>query len=296
MLFNSLEFIFIFLPVVLMGCKLIAIRSTRAAIWWLALASLVFYGAWSIKILPVLIVSVLFNYASAVFISKLKNRARAQHWCLIGAVSINLAVLCYFKYLFPTLNFFADLGVLPGPFQNVILPLGISFFTFTQIAYLIDLKQGEAELEPLGNYLFFATFFPHLIAGPILHHHEIMPQLSKRETLKLNSTDMASGLTLFVIGLFKKLIFADKIGAYVPALFNQPNDAGLVSAWCGCSFIRHAALFRLLRLFRHGRRPCLDVLHSISPQLQFSLPSEEHHRLLATLAYDADALSHALFI
>jgi len=233
MLFNSPEFIFAFLPIVLLGFKLFAGKSTKAAIWWLALASLVFYSAWSVKFLPLLLASVAVNYASAVLISKTRNKPKLQHWALIGAISINLGALCYFKYLFPTLNFFAERGFLPASFQNVVLPLGISFFTFTQIAYLVDLKQGDAELEPFGNYLFFVTFFPHLIAGPILHHREIMPQLLAKERFRLNAADMAAGATLFVIGLFKKVNIADKISVYVPTLFEHPAQAGLVGAWIG---------------------------------------------------------------
>jgi len=233
MLFNSFEFLFAFLPVALIGFHLLASLSRRAAIVWLALISIAFYGLWNSRIVVLLLVSVGFNYLSAVLIDRWRQNSKMQSAVLVAAVSVNLAALCYFKYLFPTLEFLHEANILAGTFQNVVLPLGISFFTFTQIGYLVDLKQGEAELEPVWNYVFFVTFFPHLIAGPILHHREIMPQLSRPGRFSLNSDDISAGATLFAIGLFKKVILADKISRFVGPTFAQPSSITFLGAWGG---------------------------------------------------------------
>lgn len=195
--------------------------------------SVVFYGVWDKRAVLFLLTSILVNYLGARLIWRFRDAARTQTLCLVCLITINLGALCYFKYLFPLLNFFHSAGALPWTFANVILPLGISFFTFTQIAYLIDLQGGEAELESFRNYAFFVTFFPHLIAGPILHHHEIMPQLERERSFHLNSADVSIGFTLFVIGLFKKVILADKIAPYVTPLFTSPVHASFGQAWAG---------------------------------------------------------------
>jgi D-alanyl-lipoteichoic acid acyltransferase DltB (MBOAT superfamily) len=233
MLFNSFEFLFAFLPIALIGFQLLASLSRRAAILWLALISIAFYGLWNTRIVFLLLASASFNYVAAVLIERWRHKSKLQSAVLFTAVSVNLAALCYFKYLFPTLEFLHDSHILSGTFQNVILPLGISFFTFTQIGYLIDLKQGEAELEPVWNYVFFVTFFPHLIAGPILHHREIMPQLSRPGRFSLNSDDISAGITLFAIGLFKKVVLADKISGFVGPAFAHSSSITFLGAWGG---------------------------------------------------------------
>ena len=233
MLFNSVEFILIFLPIVLAGFQLCAIFSRRAAIWWLTVLSVIFYGVWDVRAVVFLVASILVNYAGAWSIARFRESTSRQTAILAATITLNLGALCYFKYLFSILNFLHHSTALPWTMSEVILPLGISFFTFTQIAYLIDLRQGEAELEPLINYAFFVTFFPHLIAGPILHHHEIMPQLIRRQSFRLSKDDLASGMTLFVFGLFKKVVLADRAAHSVPALFNDPSHASLALAWGG---------------------------------------------------------------
>jgi D-alanyl-lipoteichoic acid acyltransferase DltB (MBOAT superfamily) len=233
MLFNSIAFLFVFLPIALIGFQLLAAFSRQAAIAWLALASITFYGFWSARFVLVLLVSVSFNYGSAVVIDRWRQKPKIQSAILAVAVAVNLASLCYFKYLFPTLEFLHDAGIVAGSFKNVVLPLGISFFTFTQIGYLIDVKQGEAELEPLWNYVFFVTFFPHLIAGPILHHREIMPQLCRSTRFNLDKADISAGITLFTIGLFKKVILADRISVFATATFAHPSSMTVLGAWGG---------------------------------------------------------------
>ena len=233
MLFNSPKFLFLFLPVALLGFQLAGFASRKLAVAWLALISLYFYGSWRMDFLALLLGSALCNYSFAAAIAKFRDKEPQQTVILACAIAANLLALCYFKYLFPTLGFLHDIGMVSSVFHSVILPLGISFFTFTQIGYLVDLKQGSAELEPIIHYLFFVTFFPHLIAGPILHHSEIMPQIEGKKRFSLQGRDVAAGLSLFVIGLFKKVALADSIAPMANVAFSAPYHLHTLAAWRG---------------------------------------------------------------
>src|SRR5271166_5901611 len=169
MLFNSPEFLFCFLPIVLLGYAVLGRFGRTSVVSWLALSSLAFYGYWRVEFVFLLLGSIAVNYACARAIWRLRERSRPQVIVLTLAITANLATLAFFKYLFPLLHFVDDMLGLHAQFTNVILPLGISFFTFTQIAYLVDLSQETAEPQSLISYVLFVTFFPHLIAGPILH-------------------------------------------------------------------------------------------------------------------------------
>jgi alginate O-acetyltransferase complex protein AlgI len=175
MTFGSPGFLFIFLPLCVLGFQLFGLLGRRGTIGFLALMSFVFYAQWSTQYLFLLVGSILFNFCVSHLIFRAKGRERLQTGWLVFGIASNLLALVYFKYLFPLLGFITHEGLLHHDFGSVILPLGISFFTFTQIAYLIDLKQGVAQPESPLSYSLFVTFFPHLIAGPILHHKEIMP-------------------------------------------------------------------------------------------------------------------------
>jgi len=155
---------------------------------------------------------------------------------LISAITINLILLGYFKYA----NFFADnLNHLVGtalPIGEVFLPLGISFFTFTQIAFLVDTYQGKVKEYNFIHYTLFVTYFPHLIAGPVLHHKEMMPQFAQASTYRLNYENLAIGLTFFFIGLFKKVVLADGISNYVGPVFSVASagsSLSFIDAWIG---------------------------------------------------------------
>ena len=233
MLFNSLPFIFVFLPMVLVGFQLLGRVGRTAAIGWLAAASLAFYSYWNKAFLLLLLASMAFNFACARAISRTgENRAR-QRAILWSGIAGNLALLCYYKYWFPLLNSFGSLAHPPRYFGNVILPLGISFFTLTQMAYLVDLQQGEASALGFLDHLFFVSFFPHLIAGPILHHREFMPQVMKARAFRLDWSDVAVGATWFVMGLFKKVVIADQIASNADLLFASPEGQPLLRVWCG---------------------------------------------------------------
>jgi D-alanyl-lipoteichoic acid acyltransferase DltB (MBOAT superfamily) len=152
---------------------------------------------------------------------------------LTFAIAVNLGALCYYKYLFPTLNFFARYATGHDRFAGVFLPLGISFFTFTQIAYLVDLQENGFEQHGFSDYLLFATFFPHLIAGPIIHHAEIMPQFQQNRDYRLRGVDLAVGFSWFIMGLMKKVLLADRFALLADPAFADPHALGLRAAWVG---------------------------------------------------------------
>jgi alginate O-acetyltransferase complex protein AlgI len=234
MLFNSLAFLFAFLPIAVAGFFLLARLSHTAAAAWLALASLFFYGWWNPAYVALLVASITFNYVSGISIGRAAEPQRKR--LLVGALAVNLLVLGYFKYA----NFFLQsansvLGTQASA-GAIILPLGISFFTFTQIAYLVDTYYGKVKEYRFIHYGLFVTYFPHLIAGPVLHHGEMMPQFGRQEIYRPAYGLIAAGLTLFVLGLFKKVMVADEIGGYATPIFQAASSGvalSLLEGWCG---------------------------------------------------------------
>jgi D-alanyl-lipoteichoic acid acyltransferase DltB (MBOAT superfamily) len=235
MLFNSYIFIFVFLPATLAGFFLLGRFSPAFAAAWLTAASLFFYGWWNPLYVGLLALSICFNYACGVSIAR-AGTPDARKRMLIFAVTANLAVLAYYKYA----NFFlANINEIAGSalsFGEIVLPLGISFFTFTQIAFLADAYYGKAREFNFVHYGLFVTYFPHLIAGPVLHHAEMMPQFRERATYRFSWENTAVGLTIFVIGLFKKVMLADGVGAYAKPVFDAAAagvQLSALEAWCG---------------------------------------------------------------
>jgi len=230
-LFTSFAFAYGFLPVALIGFIVASHLYRAAARFWLVAASFVFYGWWDPAFVPVLVVSVGFNYTSSLLIGATERRPRLQSWVLGLAIASDLSALAYYKYLSAIVGFFAShLGLAIVP-PVIVLPLGISFFTFTQIGYLIDCKQGVAKERGFMNYLLFVTFFPHLIAGPILHHQEIMPQFADRSTYRFSAEHFSVGLVIFAMGMLKKCLFADITSAGVAESFAAPEHLPLFAAW-----------------------------------------------------------------
>ncbi|MGR9037820.1 MAG: MBOAT family O-acyltransferase, partial [Gammaproteobacteria bacterium] len=236
MLFNSYGFIFLFLPVVLTVFFMIGKKEHHSiAIAWLVGASLFFYAWWNPAYLGLMLGSILFNYAIGISLSSDEFKSSRKGILIIG-ITANLALLVYYKYA----NFFVDnLNALFGRFlylDTVILPLAISFFTFQQIAYLVDTYKGETKELNFLHYCLFVTFFPQLIAGPIVHHREMLPQFERDSLYSINVKRHAVGYTIFAFGLFKKLVLADGIAAYAIPAF-QAADAGiqltLFEAWTG---------------------------------------------------------------
>src|SRR5262245_51574589 len=234
MLFNSYEFILGFLPLVAIGFYLVGMSSQRWALRWLILMSLVFYAWWRPFNLLILGPSLLVNFALA----HIMMRAHARHATpsravLVIGIAFNVAVLGYFKYA----NFFVDAAsdVFGTRFTltQIILPLGISFITFQKIAFLVDVHAQRVKTLSFQEYCLFVLFFPQLIAGPIVHYRELLPQFQTL-TCRFDQNNVSAGLTLFVFGLFKKTVLADGIAPHVSTLYEQANAGAALSlfpAW-----------------------------------------------------------------
>lgn len=232
MIFNSYQFLFAYLPVVLAGTFLLARFGAGAAQFWLIAASLFFYAAWNAAYLPLLLGSIVFNYIIAVRMAHGGN-PKVRSWLLGLAVLVDLALLGYYKY---TGFFLASLNAAAGTdylWRSLILPLGISFYTFQQLTLLADISAGRVKDFRFRDFLLFVTFFPHLIAGPIVHHREMMPQFQQAD-YRLNWENLAIGCVLLAIGLFKKVVLADGIADPVTAIFSDAAAGKPVSflfAW-----------------------------------------------------------------
>ena len=229
MLFNSYEFLLVFLPITLIFYYKIAEYFTPLkAKCFLVIASLVFYSYWDIANLPILLVSILVNYSIGHFLEKKPSKK-----LLFLGIAFNLAFLGYFKYtdfFIQSINEVLDTGF---ALYNIALPLGISFFTFTQTAYLVDVYRGETKEYSKSDYLLFVTIFPHLIAGPILYHKDMIPQFSVAENYKLNYKNLTLGLTWFTVGLFKKVVIADKLAEWANIVFSNSTNLTTLDAWGG---------------------------------------------------------------
>lgn len=230
MLFNSYEFILLFLPITLvfyLVCR--QFGWTRLSLTWLVTASLFFYGWWNPAYLILILASVIFNFLLGMWMSSVASKKLL----LLVGIAANLALLFYYKYA----TFFIGtwLYISTGEFDGgtVFIPLAISFFTFQQIAYLVDLSKGYVARHNLLDYFIFVTFFPQLIAGPIVHHSEMMPQFKKlpRESL---STNLAIGLAIFTMGLFKKVVIADNLALIATPIFSDAEQGmvpQVLDAW-----------------------------------------------------------------
>ena len=233
MLFTTPTFCLIFLPLTLAGFFMIGRFSPRGAAAWLLGASLVFYSHWMPADTLLLLASIVVNFAVGMRITV--GGVCARRWLALG-ISFNLGLLAYFKYAaFLVSNLDATLGLAIEPPQ-VALPIGISFYSFTQIAFLVDAYQGKVKETKPVHYGLFVTYFPHLVAGPVLHHAQMMPQFADPAIYRVNSSNLVGGLVIFAIGLFKKIVLADGISPYADAVF-KPADAGMSpdfsEAWLG---------------------------------------------------------------
>lgn len=238
MLFNTYIFLFAFLPVTLVGYFVLTARErTRpAAVAWLVLASLFYYGYWEPKYLVLIGLSILLNYVFGLMLGDESRKSVHRKGILAVGTAINLALLGYFKYAgFSISSLNAALG-LELPVPHIVLPLAISFFTFQQIAYLVDAYQGLTREYRFTDYCLFVTFFPQLIAGPIVHHKEMLPQFEDRDSLRPRADNFAVGLTILVIGLFKKVVIADTVAVFANAVFDGAaagHDPTFMEAWVG---------------------------------------------------------------
>lgn len=236
MLFNSYEFVFLFLPVVLGGFFLLGRKAASPLpTLWLVAASLAFYAYWRSAYLTLLLGSIAGNYLAALAIHRCRASRVHRRALLATAVTANLGLLGYFKYtdfLIGTVNTLTGTAF---PLQHIMLPLAISFFTFNQIAFLVDVYKGYVHDYGLLDYALFIVFFPHLIAGPIVHHRDIIPQF-RRFNFSLSSPLVSIGLMVFSVGLFKKVVLADPIAPYANAIFDSAARTEALTcteAWLG---------------------------------------------------------------
>ncbi len=237
MLFTTVVFACLYLPVVWIVFFAVGRVSHDGAAGWLFLASLFFYGWWIPEYTLLLLASIGGNYFVGQRIARAQDAGSSagKAWMVAG-ITGNLVLLGYFKYA----NFFiasldAALGI-EWQMGRVILPIGISFFTFTQIAFLADSWQKGVREVKFIHYGLFVTYFPHLIAGPVLHHAQMMPQFRLPQTYRIDGGQFAGGLAIFALGLFKKVVLADGVAPFADAVFN-PADAGhavdAVEGWIG---------------------------------------------------------------
>ncbi|HKU63651.1 MAG TPA: MBOAT family protein [Rhizomicrobium sp.] len=221
MLFNSFTFILLFLPTTLFGYVILGSWRRKWAAAWLVVASMTFYAYWDPRYLPLLLTSIFVNFlAGRILANFLPNKTVLRRLFFALSIGFNLALLGYFKYANFFVATFADATGFDFVIPKIILPLGVSFFTFTQIAFLVDVYRSEASEAKLLHYILFVTYFPHLIAGPILHHKEMMSQFEQPETYRFNSTNLVTGCVIFIIGLSKKVVLADGIAVYATPVFD----------------------------------------------------------------------------
>lgn len=232
MLFNSYPFIFAFLPLTMFGYfSLARVFGKETAIGWLVICSFVFYGWWNPSYLTLIILSILVNYFLGKSLSKHANKL-----ILAIGVTLNLLALAYYKYFnffINNLNSFFETSLYIG---EILLPLAISFFTFQQIAFLVDAYRGETKEYHFLHYCLFVTFFPQLIAGPIVHHREMLPQFSEKNRFRFCYSNFSIGSTIFLIGLFKKVVIADQFAPYANIVFDASGagqSISTVDAWGG---------------------------------------------------------------
>jgi D-alanyl-lipoteichoic acid acyltransferase DltB (MBOAT superfamily) len=236
MLFNSDEFLFVFLPIALAGFYLLGSRSRTSALRWLILASLVFYAWWRPVNVLIIAPSIVINFALGQILLQLNERKcsrRLSTAVLLLGILFNVAFLGFFKYtdfMSSTIN---DVFGTNLVLRHIILPLGISFITFQKIAFLVDVQAGRIRSFTLQDYCTFVLFFPQLIAGPIVHYREMMPQFHAA-SCRFDKENVAVGLTLLFFGLFKKVVFADRLGVLVTPIYEHAAAEGGTSfllAW-----------------------------------------------------------------
>ncbi|HET9384235.1 MAG TPA: MBOAT family O-acyltransferase [Gemmatimonadales bacterium] len=235
MLFNSYEFILGFLPVVAVIFFLLGRTSRVWALRWLTLSSLFFYAWWRPFNVVIIVPAILINYglARAILQANGKDDRRSATMCLVLGIVFNVAFLGYFKYANFAATVSNDVFGTEFVLSQIILPLGISFITFQKIALLVDAHGGRVEHISFEDYCLFVLFFPQLIAGPIVHYRELLPQFH-RFTCIVDRENLSVGVTLFLFGLFKKLVLADGIAPFVSSIYDQASAGGALSllpAW-----------------------------------------------------------------
>lgn len=270
MLFNSYVFIFIFFPLCLLGfyglqkAPVVGKNGLAAKVWLIGF-SFWFYGYFNIRYLGIMIFSILFNYVMYQMLIRLD---RKRKMVLFAGVGLNLLMLFYFKYFdFFVENINAVFGT-SFALRNILLPLGISFFTFQQISFLTDAYRGEVKECSFVDYTLFVSFFPQLIAGPIVTQEEMLPQFSLIGKKKFEEEKFARGLFIFVLGLGKKVLIADTFGSAVDAGFGMVSQLGSVDAIL-------VMLFYTLQLYFDFSGYC-DMAIGIGKMMGMEIPINFH--------------------
>ncbi len=238
MLFTAPIFLFGLLPVTLIGAALINRHRPQLLVAWLLVASMVFYAWWSIKYLALFGLSTLVNWLFGHALDRLSKGSAARRFVLACGLVWNIGLLAFFKYTDFLITTLDQVTGGQWPLLHIVLPLGISFFTFQKIAYLVDIYRGQAHPGRFLDFALFVFFFPQLIAGPIVHHAEIMPQLRDLPTRagdrQWHWENLAVGFTLLVIGLVKKVLIADQLSPGATPVFELAAAArpiGAILAW-----------------------------------------------------------------
>jgi len=234
MLFYSPIYIFLFLPIVIIIYFLLnKFRYIILGKIWIVCASLFFYGYWNYAYLFLIITSMLFNYSFGRLLHRARKREKNTHrkFFLITGVVLNLGLISYYKYSDFFIENFNTVFAMDVPLLNLLLPLAISFFTFQQIAYLVDCYKTDTQEYSFLNYCLFVSFFPQLIAGPIVHHTEMMPQFAKLKNAYFNYINFAKGVFIFSMGLFKKVVIADTFAIWANAGFDSNLPLNFFDAW-----------------------------------------------------------------
>lgn len=271
MLFNSYTFIFLFLPFVLFGYYALGKIKRDFALAFLLFAGFFFYGYFEINFLPLLISSILINFSFSRIIVSISQKS-LKKFVFILSILFNIGLLSYYKYADFLISIFNDLGA-NFNFLHLVLPLGISFFTITQLLYLWDLYLGIAKEENLLNYSIFVSFFPHLLSGPILFPREMFEQI-RNIKIEPIAENFAKGFAFFSIGLFKKVIIADSLVPYVNFGFSSPSDTSFIMAWL-------VAVSYFLELF-FDFSGYTDMALGVSKMLNFNIPINFNSPLRST--------------
>ena len=233
MLFNSYVFIFFFLPLTFFIYFFLGKRNSLGSKAFLVFASLFFYSWWNIAYLPLILTSMGVNYLLGrhLAVQKKKKSSFDGRLLLTLGILFNLGLLGYYKYADFFLENINTLLNTHWGLLHLALPLAISFYTFQQIAYLVDSYRNETREYDFLNYAVFVTFFPQLIAGPIVHHAEMMPQFANEKNRRINYQHIAAGLFVFAIGLFKKVVIADTFAQWANIGFDQAPTLTMIDAW-----------------------------------------------------------------
>ncbi|MCH7225714.1 MBOAT family O-acyltransferase [Haloferula sp. A504] len=246
MIFNSYTYLLLFLPIALLGFSLAARIHLRAGFGWLVLCSLFYYGWWNPNPnepwTPVYVFLILGSCVGNFICGNAITRSRGTPTgkaILTAGVVANLGLLAYFKYTGFLAQVLQHFTGWPGSIPTVVLALGISFFTFQQIAYLVDAWRGETEEHRFTDYMLFVSFWPQLIAGPIVHHKEMLPQFQREAWRNHRWVDASVGVTIILIGLFKKVVIADNAAPIANAIFglagSGTREPTMLEAWSGAT-------------------------------------------------------------